>query len=63
MIAALHFNENSNKLQRVIKCGERANEQQWQLTYPKYKKGEAVAKPVKDTPTFGTYVYYLSAKP
>ena len=56
-IAALHFNENANKPQRLIKAGEKAGEKagdgQWLVCYPKYKKGGAVAKEIKEACTYG----------
>lgn len=46
-IAALHFNENASKPQRQIKEGENAGAGMWLASYPKYKKGGAVAKEIK----------------
>jgi len=51
-IAALHFNENANKPQRKLKHGENAGAGQWLVSYPKYKKGGAVAKEVKEDCTY-----------
>ena len=51
----LHFNENSGNKQAVKKDGSK----KWTISYPKRSKGEkAVAKPVKDGPTFGNCFYY-----
>ena len=52
-IEALHFNENANKPQRLIKEGEKAGDGQWLVCYPKYKKGGAVAKEIKEACTYG----------
>lgn len=51
-IEALHFNENANKPQRLIKEGEKAGDGQWLVCYPKYKKGGAVAKEIKEACTY-----------
>jgi hypothetical protein len=49
-VAALHFNENGQRHQARTKAGEL----QWQLTYPKGKKGKhAVVKPHKTPITYG----------
>ena len=48
-LAALHFNENNNLEQATTKDGSL----RWKIVYPKYKKGEAVAKKVKVDSTFG----------
>ena len=41
-------NENVNKPQRLIKGGEKAGDEQCLVYYPKYKKGGAVAKEIKE---------------
>ncbi|XP_068757420.1 uncharacterized protein [Montipora capricornis] len=51
-LAALHFNENANKPQRKIKKGVNAGADQWLVSYPKYKKGGAVAKEIKEACTY-----------
>lgn len=51
LIAALHFNENSQRPQAVTK----ENQLQWSVSYPKARKGQAVVKPVSVPATF-TYV-------
>ena len=53
-VAALHFNENSQRHQAVTKDGEL----QWRLSYPKRNKGEHAV--VKSCKTSITYVMYLS---
>ena len=52
-IAALHFNENANKPQRKMKHGENEGSGQWLVSYPKYKKGGAVAREIKEACTYG----------
>ena len=52
-IAALHFNENASKPQRLIKGGEKAGDGQCLVCYPKYKKGGAVAKEIIEACTYG----------
>lgn len=42
-LAALHFNENADRLQATTSSGEPV----FRLCFPKYKKGEGTAKPVK----------------
>ncbi|XP_013396887.2 uncharacterized protein LOC106163756 [Lingula anatina] len=51
LLAALHYNENSDKGQAVTKEGIA----RWSVAHPKMKKGTvAIAKPIKNKPT---YVY------
>ncbi|XP_036000029.1 uncharacterized protein LOC118564855 isoform X1 [Fundulus heteroclitus] len=52
MLAILHFNENSNRQQAKNKAGK----EMWQLSFPKAKKGEPVAKQVKVPCTYGVYL-------
>lgn len=52
-IAALHFNENLDKSQRKVSKGENVGTGQWLVSYPKYRKGGAVAKEVKVPCTYG----------
>lgn len=48
-VSALHFNENGRRHQAVTKEGA----SQWQLSFPKGKKGEhAVVKPDKTPITY-----------
>ncbi|KAL9951461.1 hypothetical protein ACROYT_G044124 [Oculina patagonica] len=51
-IAALHFNENSDKPQRKVSKGENVGTGQWLISYPKYRKGGAVAKEIKVACTY-----------
>ncbi|KAL5019861.1 hypothetical protein ScPMuIL_002753 [Solemya velum] len=54
-VAALHYNENSGRVQACTKTGEA----RWKVSWPKAKKGvEAVVKPTKVDPTFGRH-YFL----
>ncbi|XDV12214.1 hypothetical protein PO909_000927 [Leuciscus waleckii] len=47
-LAALHFNENAGRPQATTAAGE----QLFKVVFPKYKKGQCSAKPVKVEPTF-----------
>lgn len=48
--ANLHYNENSNRKQATTADGNL----RWAIAYPKAFKGEkAVAKPLKEKPTYG----------
>ncbi|KAK9958119.1 hypothetical protein ABG768_012293 [Culter alburnus] len=47
-LAALHFNENAGRPQATTAAGE----PQFKVNFPKYKKGQCTAKPVKADPTF-----------
>ncbi|XP_031429046.1 uncharacterized protein LOC105898184 isoform X2 [Clupea harengus] len=47
-LAALHFNENAGRPQATSSAGEPL----FRVNFPKYKKGECTAKPVKVDPTF-----------
>ncbi|XP_056015569.1 uncharacterized protein LOC130053054 [Ostrea edulis] len=50
-VAALHFNENGRRHQAVTRAGV----PQWQLSYPKGKKGKhVVVKPRKTPVTYGS---------
>lgn len=48
-LAALHFNENTNREQAVTKKGEEC----YEIVFPKYKKGGYIVKKVTKSPTFG----------
>ena len=53
-LAALHFNENTNRKQAVTKQGTR----RYDVVFPKYKKGGYVVKKVLVNATYGkTYSY------
>ncbi|XP_043996833.1 uncharacterized protein LOC122844979 isoform X3 [Gambusia affinis] len=54
ILAALHFNENMAKEQ--ARKQDRA--QRWKVSYPKFKKGGAVVRPVKESDTYD-YVRHL----
>ncbi|XP_056114874.1 uncharacterized protein LOC130091161 [Rhinichthys klamathensis goyatoka] len=47
-LAALHFNENAGRPQAMTAAGEPL----FKVVFPKYKKGQYSAKPVKIEPTF-----------
>lgn len=51
ILAALHFNENMAKEQ--ARKQDRA--QRWKVSYPKFKKGGAVVRPVKESDTYGEF--------
>ena len=48
-LAALHFNENSNRDQAITKDGE----ERYEISFPKYKKGGYIVKKVVCEPTYG----------
>lgn len=52
-LAAMHFNENTGRTQAVTKAGEL----QWRISFPKSRRGEAVAKEVKTDQTYGMYKF------
>ena len=54
LIAALHFNENSNRSQATSGCGDPC----WAVSFPKSRRGEAVVKEVKVSITYN-YVNML----
>ena len=47
-LAALHWNENSDKEQAKTKDGEL----RWKVSFPKYKKKD-IAQPVREEATYG----------
>ncbi|XP_049512839.1 uncharacterized protein LOC125940560 [Dermacentor silvarum] len=51
-LAALHYNENADRVQHRTTVGKR----QWAVKYPKARKGKPVACPVKEPATFGAYI-------
>ena len=52
---APHFNENSNRKQLVTRDGQ----EQYDIIFPKYKKGEYVVRKVLETPTYGNALYLV----
>lgn len=50
-LAALHFNENSNRKQTVTKKGE----EQYEIIFPKFKRGGYTVRKVLEDPTFGNF--------
>jgi hypothetical protein len=51
LLAAMHYNENSHRVQATNKD----NELRYNIRFPKYKKGEYSVVPVKQDPTFGKF--------
>uniref|UniRef100_A0A1X7TXK2 Mutator-like transposase domain-containing protein n=1 Tax=Amphimedon queenslandica TaxID=400682 RepID=A0A1X7TXK2_AMPQE len=47
-LAALHYNENSARLQSKTKSGEN----RFSISYPKYKKGGYIVRKIMDNPTY-----------
>ena len=54
-LAALHFNENANREQSRTKEGE----EQYDIVFPKYKKGGYIVKKVISNPTYGENLLQL----
>ena len=50
-LAALHFNENSGRNQALTKDGQ----PQFRISFPKSRRGEAIAKEIKTCQTFGKF--------
>ncbi len=48
LIAAMHFNENSNRKQAITKKGD----YRFSIVFPKFKKGGYVVKRVVQAPTY-----------
>ena len=48
-LATLHFNENTNRVQAVMKQGTR----RYDVVFPKYKKGGYMVKKVLTNATYG----------
>ncbi len=62
MVAALHFNENSERQQKTTRAGEL----EFAVSYPKSKYGEHTVKKILEDPTYGKYVTlepFLSREP
>ncbi|XP_067290036.1 uncharacterized protein [Pseudorasbora parva] len=53
-LAAMHYNENSERKQATTEAGQL----RWHIQYPRYKKGECTVRPLKTSPTYG-YVQRL----
>ena len=54
----MHYNENSSRKQATTADGKL----RWAISYPKAFKGEkAVAKPLKEKPTYGETVIFILA--
>jgi len=48
-LAAIHYNENSDRVQKTTSSGEKV----WEVRFPKFKKGGYSIIPVKTAPTYG----------
>ena len=55
-LAALHFNENSNRKQAFTSSGE----ERYDIIFPKYKKGGYIVKKVTVDPSYGRRKSILS---
>ena len=53
-LSALHYNENSDRLQNVTVDGR----PRYSMKYPKAKKGGYALQPVKGPPTYGTFIQF-----
>ena len=53
-LSALHYNENSDRLQNVTVDGR----PRYSIKYPKAKKGGYALQPVKGPPTYGTFIQF-----
>ena len=51
-LAALHFNENSQREQAVTQQGE----EQYAIVFPKYKKGGYIVRKVFKNPTYSMLI-------
>ena len=51
LLAALHYNENSDRLQAVTKEGKPC----YSIRFPKHKKGEYSVRKEKTAATYGNY--------
>ena len=51
MVAALHFNENTSRVQAATKEGNL----QYKISFPKFKHGEYSVRKRTVDPTYGTY--------
>ena len=54
-LAALHFNENCNREQAITKEGI----EQYDIVFPKYKKGGYIVKKVVKKPTYSELTYFM----
>ena len=48
-LAALHYNNNSDKGQAITKKGE----ERFSISFPKYKKGGYIVRKIKTASTYG----------
>ena len=47
-LAAMHYNENSSRVQAVDQDGKK----RFAVVFPKVKKGEPCVRPIKENPTY-----------
>ncbi|KAH7955613.1 hypothetical protein HPB52_001865 [Rhipicephalus sanguineus] len=57
LLSALHYNENSGRMQAATKKGDL----RWQIKHPKARGGEPVACPIRELPTYAYVNHLLSA--
>ena len=57
-LAALHYNENSKRIQASTKEGE----VRWHILYPRYKQGDYTVRPLKTNPTYSQLLYFHDDK-
>ena len=53
-LSALHYNENSDRLQKVTTDGR----PRYSIKYPKAKKGGYALQPVKGRPTYEMFIHF-----
>lgn len=54
-LAAMHQNENCQREQAITTTGQAV----YKFVFPKTKRGECTAKPVKTEPTYGKLDFFL----
>jgi hypothetical protein len=54
-LAALHYNQNSDRKQNINKTGEMA----YKIKFPKSKKGGYTVQPVKESATYGECQHFF----
>ncbi|KAL1420535.1 hypothetical protein MTO96_000511 [Rhipicephalus appendiculatus] len=57
LLSALHYNENSGRMQATTRGGDL----RWQIKHSKARRGEPVACPIKELPTYAYVNHLLSA--
>jgi solute carrier family 8 (sodium/calcium exchanger) len=51
LLAALHYNENSNRCHAITADGDK----RYKVVYPKFKQGGYSVRPIQVDPTFSKY--------